>query len=176
MPNKNSHWSLVDTDYNLLISKSIDQAADALGIVFAIHGSTSKQQLITIQLNIQAVNSIKKYRRIERYLTGLNAVESVKPLQIDGQSAVFEVALRSRENDFLTLIKNDAMLLKVARPEIKPQEIEPLKTEVQETEAQEIPDNQPLPDLQDFTTETADTNLETDQLNPVAVYYYQLLK
>jgi hypothetical protein len=106
-------------DHKRLINKAIDQAADALGIVFAIHGSTSKQQLKTIQLDIQAVNSIKKYRKLENYLRNLSAVEMATPLKVDGQNAIFEVTLRSNEEDFLNLIKNDAELIET-RP-IKPQ-------------------------------------------------------
>ena len=181
MPNEdqqweNRHWSLSEMDHKLLINKAIDQSADALGIVFAIHGSASKQQLKTIQLNIQDVNSIQKYHRIERYLTALNAVDSVNPLQIDGQSVVFEVALRSRENDFLNLIKNDAELLKVEPQKIAPQEGEQEKVVPQEIEAQKILDNEVSPDLQNSTTETLNTTPVTHQPDPVTVYYYRLLK
>ena len=116
---ENRYWNLSEVDHKRLINKAIDQAADALGIVFAIHGSTSKQQLKTIQLDIQAVNSIKKYRKLENYLRNLNAVEMATPLKVDGQNAIFEVTLRSNEEDFLNLIKNDAELIET-RP-IKPQ-------------------------------------------------------
>ena len=116
---ENRYWNLSEVDHKRLINKAIDQAADALGIVFAIHGSTSKQQLKTIQLDIQAVNSIKKYRKLENYLRNLNAVEMAAPLKVDGQNAIFEVTLRSNEEDFLNLIKSDTLLIET-RP-IKPQ-------------------------------------------------------
>ena len=105
---ENHHWSLDGVDYNRLINKAIDQVADALGAVYAIHNKTGNQQLATIQLDIQSVNSIEKYRYIENYLAYLNVVEKSKPLKVDGQNAVFEVTLRSSEEDFLDLIKNDA--------------------------------------------------------------------
>ena len=116
---ENRYWNLSEVDHKRLINKAIDQAADALGIAFAIHGSTSKQQRKTIQLDIQAVNSIKKYRKLENYLRNLSAVEMATPLKVDGQNAIFEVTLRSNEEDFLNLIKNDAELIET-RP-IKPQ-------------------------------------------------------
>ena len=116
---ENRHWNMTETDHKRLINKAIDRVADALGIVFAIHGSTSKQQLKTIQLNIQDVNSIRKYRKLENYLRNISAVKMATPLKVDGQNANFAVTLRSNEEDFLNLINNDAELIK-ARP-IKPQ-------------------------------------------------------
>ena len=176
MPNndsqwENRHWSLVGADYNLLINRAIDKAADALGVVFAIHGSASNKQLKTIQLNIQAVDSIQKYRHIEQYLTGLYAVESVKPSQIDEQSVVFDVALRSKESDFLNLIKNDAELLKVEHQAIVTPKIEP-----QKVATEKWPANQPSVDLQGSTVETLNTELAEKQPEPITVYYYRLLK
>ncbi len=181
MPNndsqwENRHWSLVDASYNLLINKAIDKAADAMGIVFAIHGSASNKQLKTIQLNIQAVDSIQKYRHIKQYLTGLYAVESVNPLQIDGQSVVFEVALRSKESDFLRVIKNDAELLKVEHQAIVTPKIEPQKIEPQKIETEKLPANQPSVDLQGSTVEIRNTELAKKQPDPITVYYYRLLK
>ncbi len=176
MPNndsqwENRHWSLVGADYNLLINRAIDKAADALGVVFAIHGSASNKQLKTIQVNIQAVDSIQKYRHIEQYLTGLYAVESVKPSQIDEQSVVFDVALRSKESDFLNLIKNDAELLKVEHQAIVTPKIEP-----QKVATEKWPANQPSVDLQGSTVETLNTELAEKQPEPITVYYYRLLK
>jgi hypothetical protein len=113
MGSGNRHWSIEDADYDHLINKAVDQAADAMGNVFAIHGVGKDQKLASIQLDIQDVNSIKKYRKLENYLRDLSAVVSVTPLAVDGQSAVFEVALRSSEQDFLILIKNDAELVEV---------------------------------------------------------------
>ena len=119
MASGNRHWSIEGADYKQLINKAIDQVADAMGIVFAVRGAGNNQQLAKVQLEIQAVNSIKKYRKLENYLRELSAVEMAIPLKIDGQNASFELTLRSSEDDFLNLIKNDAELVK-AKP-IKPQ-------------------------------------------------------
>jgi len=131
MASGNRHWSIEDADYNQLINKAVDQAADAMGIVFAIHGVGKNQQMVTIQLEIQEVSSIKKYRKLENYLRDLSAVAMVVPLEVDGQNAIFEVTLRSNEEDFLNLVKNDAELI----------EAEPVKLR---NDVQVLPqDNQP---------------------------------
>ncbi len=103
-------WNIENADYNLLINKAIDRAADAMGVIFAVHGVGKNQQLVKIQLEVQAVDSIKKYRKLENYLRGLSAVAMVEPSKVDGQSAIFEVMLRSSKDDFLNLVKNDAEL------------------------------------------------------------------
>jgi hypothetical protein len=126
---ENRHWNLDDVDHKQLINKSIDQAADVLGVFFAVHNAADKQQDVNIRLDIQAVNSIEKYRYVENYLTGLSAVEKVKPFKVDGQNAVFEVSLRSNEEDFFNLIKNGAELVEIKAPPAK---------------AQVIPDNKPV--------------------------------
>ena len=107
MESENPRWNLDNTDYGVLVDNAIDQAADVLGTVYAIHDNAGDQQLTTIQFDVQSVNSIEKYRYIENYLTYLNVVENSKPLKIDGQNVVFEVTLRSSEEDFINLIKNE---------------------------------------------------------------------
>jgi uncharacterized protein len=117
----NRHWSLVGTDYNQLLNKVIDQAADALGVVFAITDATNKQNLVVIQLEIQGVNSVEKFQRVESYLSDLSSVTLVRPVKVDARDVIFELTLRSTEADFLNLIHNDAELIKVKvkQPEIK---------------------------------------------------------
>ncbi len=114
----NRHWSIENADYEQLIDKAIDQAADAMGIIFAVKSNGSSQQMASLQLEVQAVDSIKKYRRLENYLRDLSAVAMVVPLKVNGQNAMFEITLRSSEEDFLNLIKNDAELIG-AKPEIQ---------------------------------------------------------
>ena len=113
MAGGNRYWSLSDTNYSRLIKKSIDQAADALGVVFAVNNKMNAQQLATIKLDIKAVNSITKYHHIENYLTSLSAVEKTMLLKVDGNSAVFEITLRSDKEDLLDLIENGAELIKI---------------------------------------------------------------
>ncbi len=200
MPNEDHHkenryWNLSEVDHKRLINKAIDQAADALGIVFAIHGSTSKQQLKTIQLDIQAVNSIKKYRKLENYLRNLSAVEMATPLKVDGQNAIFEVTLRSNEDDFLNLIKNDAELIETMP--IKPQnDVQVLPEDNQPAAKDTTAGFEKTADVVDNATATAATatteSNETSSLLPrqldgqldvqldkspqAPIYYYKLIK
>lgn len=138
MEGENRHWNLDDVDHNQLINKSIDQAADALGMVFAVRTSDNKQQLATVRLDVQAVNTIENYRYVENYLAGLSAVDKVKPFKVDGTNAVFEVLLRSNKDDFLNLIKNDAELTEVERPEVEQPGVDRPEIETQEVDTSTI--------------------------------------
>ena len=123
--NSNKHWSIEGADYDRVINKAIDQAADAMGLVFAVHNIDKNRQLLAVQVEVQAVSSIEKYRRVENYLTELRAVEAVVPLAVDGQNAIFKVTLLSTESDFLNLIKNDTELVEAEaiKPEVDTQDI-----------------------------------------------------
>lgn len=109
-------WSVDAADYNRLIDNAIDQAGDVLGSIYAIHRNAGDQQFVTIQVEMQSVSSIEKYRYIENYLANLNIVEHSRPLKIDAQSAVFEVTLSSTEDDFLNVIKSDAAFSEIKIP------------------------------------------------------------
>jgi hypothetical protein len=110
------HWSVDAADYNHLIENAIDQAGDLLGSIYAIHHNAGDQQFITIQVEVQSVSSIEKYRYIENYLANLNIVEHSRPLKIDAHTAAFEVTLSSTEDDFLNMIKSDAAFSEIKIP------------------------------------------------------------
>ena len=172
MENGNRHWSIEDADYNVLINKAVDQAADAMGIVFAIHGLSDNQKLARIQLDIQEVRSIDAYRKLENYLQDLSAVEVAKPLKVDGQSAIFEITLRSSEGDFLNLVKNDAELVEV-KPVVK--DVPP----VSEQGPAMLPGTEPgavsgIDTGAENTAESPSDNL-SDKIKPIPVYYYKYL-
>ena len=165
MASGNRHWSIENADYDELINKSIDQAADAMGIVFAIHGDGNNQQLATVQLEVQAVDSIKKFRKLENYLRELSAVEMAIPLKIDGQNASFALTLRSSEDDFLKLIKNDAELVK-AEP-IKPQVELQIQPEVEQPLTDQTVSGQSTPDQSPSPSDHPPTDQShPDQANP----------
>lgn len=71
-----------------------------------------------VHIAIEAVNSIRKYNRVENYLTQLNVVESVNAMQARGEKAMFEVVLRGDGDTFLSLLKNDGTLLEVEINEV----------------------------------------------------------
>jgi len=136
MASANRHWSLVDADYNRLIDKAINQAADEMGVVFAIHGVGKDKQQAVVQLEVQAVNSIQKYRWLENYLRDLSAVAQLETLEIDGQNAIFKVTLRSNEEEFISLLKNDGELIKTApiKPPPEPEKNTAVKIEAVQPE------------------------------------------
>jgi len=89
-----------------LLNRAMNQAADELGAVFALHGAAINKNLTTIQLDIQAISSIEKYNRMQTYLLDLYTVKSVNALHIEGNNAVFEVVLAGDVGDFLNTVKN----------------------------------------------------------------------
>ena len=168
MENGNRHWSIEDADYNVLINKAIDQTADAMGIVFAIHGVADNQNLARVQLDIQDVKSIDAYRKLENYLRDLSAVEMAKPLKVDGQSAIFEITLRSSEGDFLNLVKNDAELV----------EVKPVVKDVPPAGGQDptmLPDTKPGVLAGVNTAAESTLESQSDKIKPIPVYYYKYL-
>jgi len=165
MSSGDQYWSLVDSDYEHIINKSIDQAADAMGSVFAVHGAAKNQILAKIQLDIQSVNSINKYHHVENYLTKLSAVEEVKPLKIDGSNAVFEVTLRSNEEDFLNLIHNDAELIEAKAIATEP-----------DPGAQLIPDSNQITDNEKVKVDAENVSDSTIQQHQIPVYHYKFIK
>jgi len=177
MESGNRHWSIEGKDYDVLINKAIDQAADAMGIVFAVHGLADNQNLARIHLDIQQVTSIEAYRKLENYLRDLSAVEMAKPLRVDGQSAVFELTLRSSEGDFLNLVKNDAELVEVKA--VKKQEtVNPVMQDAQPAGAKDANlDPAAASGALAGTGTAAENELESqsEKINPIPVYYYKYL-
>lgn len=181
MGSSNRHWSLVDTDYNRLINKAIDQAADAMGIVYAVHGSAGKQKLASLQLDVQGVDSIEKYRGLENYLSDLNAVEMARPLRVDAQNVLFEVLLRTDASDFRSSIKSDAKLAEMKAPAVKEKALpgvlpgsESLPADMSSEASSEAPPGNPSATNNNAangkTAETQVTKLQSP------VYYYKLIK
>ena len=78
-----------------------------------IQGVDDDQQRSIVHINIEAIDSMGKYNRLESYLTNLSIVESVNAMQTDGEKTMFEIILRGSKDVFLSLIKNDAKLLEV---------------------------------------------------------------
>ncbi len=78
-----------------------------------IQSVDDNQQRSIVHINIEAIDSMGKYNRLESYLTNLSVVESVNAMQTDGEKTLFKIILRGSEDVFLSLIKNDAKLLEV---------------------------------------------------------------
>jgi hypothetical protein len=171
----NRHWSMVGEDYNILLNKAIDQAADALGVVFAITDAANKQHLATIQLDIQGVNSVEKYHHVESYLSDLTSVTMLRPLKVDGQSVIFELILRSSEEDFLNLIHNDAEIIKVdaKKADIRPA---PVKDPFTDTKISTDESAKTAEKIAEVPVTSQDgTQPPANQLNQTPLYHYKFI-
>jgi len=120
------HWSIDGDDYESLINRAIDRAADAIGQVYAVSDIDASRQFAVLRLDIDSVDDIDKYRRVEDYLANLSAVDRVLPVGIDGSHVRFDVSLRSSTSDFLNLVRNDARLAKLDIEQPEPSSIEAL--------------------------------------------------
>lgn len=191
--NSNKHWSIEDADYDRLINKAVDQAADAMGLVFAVHNIDKNRQLAAVHIEVQAVSSIEKYRRVEDYLSDLRAVETVVPLAVDGQNAIFKVMLLSTESDFLNLIKNDAELVEAEaiKPEVDTLEIAQDNMQISPEALPPVEQKNPsagsdtaavLPGDTTVSNNTASDNIAPmvdpikEEKDQIAVYHYKLTK
>jgi hypothetical protein len=177
METEGPRWNLDNTDYSALVDNAIDQAADVLGTAYAIHNNAGDQQLATIQLDVQSVNSIEKYRYIENYLADLNVVENSRPLSVDGQNVVFEVTLRGSEEDFINLIKSDTAFSEMQTPlpvSTEPQSVEKIELSAGDTEVVAAPD---LKEAVSSEQQNIDSIVvEQAPVKRIPVYRYQLMK
>ncbi len=103
-------WSLKEQDYAALISQAIDLVADVMGQKFAVLESTDTQGLKQILVEIDQVESVKKFRLVQKYLASLPVVQSTKLSQVEPDRVAFKLTLRSEVADFLELIKADSRM------------------------------------------------------------------
>lgn len=155
------HWSLNAADHQQLIDRSVNQAADFLGEVYAVHTTDNNQTLSNVWLSVQNINSIENYRYVENYLNGLNTVKKASPSKVDGEKTVFEVLLRSNEDDFINQINNDAEL-----SELDSLEIEALQQQLMaEKRAAELTATGQIAEQGSETKQSGATLLATDKEN-----------
>ena len=172
MASGNRHWDLADTDYEQLINKAVDQAADMLGSVFAVHEGKTGQELVAVRLDIAAVTSVERYRQVEEYLRDISIVSSVVPLTINGSSVMFELKLRSNEGDLLNILKNDAELVKVEVSSVPDEEAFDIQELMQTSGETRLPDEAQGPDSTDVQPET-EMNA-APAADKVSLYHYRL--
>jgi len=177
MEGETPYWNLDNTDYSALVDNAIDQVADVLGTAYAMHSNAGDQQFATIQLDVQSVNSIEKYRYIENYLVDLNVVENSRPLSVNGQNVVFEVTLRGSEEDFIDLIKSDKAFSEMQTPlpvSTEPQFAKKTELSVDGTKVVTAPDlKEAVPTEQKNVDAVV---VEQAPVKRIPVYRYQLMK
>jgi len=172
MASGNRHWNLAGAEYEQLINKAVDQAADMLGSVFAVHESMKDDELVAVRLDIAAVTSVERYSQVEEYLRDISIVSSVVPLTVDGSSVMFELKLRSNEEDLLNILKNDAELVKVEVSSVPDEEAFDIQELMQTSGEARLPGEAQRPDSSDAQP---DTGLNAAPAgNKVSLYHYRL--
>lgn len=104
-------WTLKEQGYEDLISQGIDLVADAMGQKFAVLEAIGTEGLKQILVEIDQVESVKKFRHVQKYLSSLPVVQSVRLSQVESERVAFKLTLRSEVDDFLELIKADAKMM-----------------------------------------------------------------
>ena len=102
-------WSLSGSDYNTLISQGIDLSADMIGKHYAVRERTG----ITgpgLLVEVNNVNSLQDYRKIQTFLQDLTAVRHVHLARVDQGKVAFTVDLRGNIDDFKRLVSTDKRL------------------------------------------------------------------
>ena len=93
-------WSVSGSDYNTLISEGIDLCADKIGRHYAVleRTDTSGPHLL---VEINNIDSVQTYRKIEKFLQDLAAVRQTNVVRIDKENVVFRIDLRGDVDDFV---------------------------------------------------------------------------
>ncbi|MBT8130067.1 MAG: DUF2066 domain-containing protein [Gammaproteobacteria bacterium] len=102
-------WSLSGSDYNTLISQGVDLSADMIGKHYAVlerTGITGPGLLV----EINNVNSLQDYRKIQTFLQDLTAVRHVHISRVDQGKVAFTIDLRGNIDDFKRLVSTDKRL------------------------------------------------------------------
>ena len=108
-----SKWSLRGGEYESLIAKAADLMADVMGQKFALMETSDLSQLKMLAVEIDRVKNVEDYRRIEKYLLSLSAVQSVQLSQIDAERVFFDLTLRSEVDDLLALIESGSVITRL---------------------------------------------------------------
>jgi hypothetical protein len=102
-------WSLSGSDYNTLVAQGIDLSADMIGKHYAVlerTGITGPGLLV----EINNVNSVQDYRKIQTFLQDLTAVRHVHIARVDQGNVAFAIDLRGNIDDFKRLVSTDRRL------------------------------------------------------------------
>jgi len=113
-----SKWSLKGAEYESLIAKAADLMADVMGQKFALMETSDVSQLKMLAVEIDQVKNVEDYRRVEKYLLSLSAVQSVQLSQIDAERISFDLSLRSEVDDLLNLIESGSVITRLLVEEV----------------------------------------------------------
>lgn len=103
------NWSLSGSDYNTLIAQGMDLSADEIGKHFAVRERTDTTEP-DLLVEIENVDSVQAYRKIQRFLQDLSAVRQTRVAHVDKGSVAFRIDLRGDIDDFIRQVSNDKKL------------------------------------------------------------------
>ena len=107
--NSSSNWSLSGSDYNALIAEAIDLSTDEIGKHYAVLERIDTMGA-GLHVEINKVNSVTDYRKIQKFLEGLTAVKQTRLVRADKDIVVFEIDLRGGIDDFTRLVSTEKTL------------------------------------------------------------------
>ena len=102
-------WSLSGSDYNSVIAEGIDLSADKIGKHYAVLDRVGINEP-DLLVEINNVDSLQTYRRIQTFLEDLTAVRQTRLARINDGVVLFRVDLRGDIDDFIRLVSTDRTL------------------------------------------------------------------
>lgn len=114
MGDETRKWSLNSADYAGLISKAVNLISDTMGEKYAVMEAFDASQHNTIVVEIDRVENVETFRRIEKYLLSLSMVESVQLSHVEPERVFFNLILRSKADDLLNQIKSGTLMFLLA--------------------------------------------------------------
>lgn len=102
-------WSLSGSDYNSVIAEGIDLSTDKIGKHYAVleRSGVNEPDLL---VEINNVDSVQSYHKIQTFLEGLTAVRQANVARVDDGVVLFRVDLRGDIDDFIRLVSTDRTL------------------------------------------------------------------
>lgn len=145
-------WSFSGPSYENLIASATDLIADSMGQKYAVLETIDASQQKMVAVEVDRVKSVYDFRRIEKYLLSLSAVQSVQLSKLEPNRVFFDLTVRSKVDDLLNLIKSGSVMALQAVASLDGSQDEsrnePIKTDSSATAATNIANNDmPSPSL-----------------------------
>jgi hypothetical protein len=116
----NGRWSVRGKDYAQVLAGGINQLIDTMGKQYAVLESQHGERTVTALLEIDNVKSLAEFARVQKYLGGLQAVDTVKLVEIGSDRARFSLALRSQIESFISLLDTSSQLRAIVQAPLPP--------------------------------------------------------
>ncbi|MDH5711007.1 MAG: DUF2066 domain-containing protein [Gammaproteobacteria bacterium] len=133
-------WRLSGADYVSLIARAMDLSADVLGQKYATLQAVDGSQYQQITVEISQVSNVESFRRAEKYLSSLSAVQAVQLAQVEADRVTFDLSIRTKVDDLLKLIQSGSTMEIVEEKSNAEQVINALQEKVA-TETATVTDN-----------------------------------